>query len=570
MQHRKEINGINSVLTPVSANPIKRHGKGCPYFHPLRSLTDTRIAYSTAATSQPSVSMLFFSPIFIFAFLPIVWAGFLLISAKGSSRASIAWLLLSSWVFYAWAHPSHLFWLLGSIAANYLCSTAIVRSNTLKSARRLLIVGIVANLCLLGVFKYSGFAVGSLVSVFGLSLTPPSFLLPLAISFFTFQQISYLVTTLRSRQLIAKPHEYALYVSFFPQLIAGPIVQPGEMIPQLQSPMFGKVRIDDIALGIVLFTIGLGKKILLADNLAPVADAAFQQSSQGPISSLTAWTGLLAFSLQIYFDFSAYSEMALGLGRLFGIRLPENFASPYRATSIIDFWRRWHITLSSFFKNFLYIPLGGNRQGWVKTYINLLIVMTIAGFWHGANWTFLLWGGIHGILLAINHAWKRTGLKTPPELAWLATFLAVTLCWTLFRSQSLAEALAYFKYLSGEHGWISMGGESAIAYLKSLEPVEIWKPVHYAIHFLGWYPGLIGGIHPGHLIFSELGLSVLQIAFAGIIVTLFPRPLSWLTTPENGRPVFKRKAAVLVSIIIALIIIQSGSFQSSPFIYFRF
>lgn len=514
--------------------------------------------------------MLFFSPIFIFAFLPIVWAGFLIISAKGSSRASIAWLLLTSWVFYAWAHPSHLLWLLGSIAANYLCSAAIVRSNTLKSARRILAGGIIANIALLGVFKYSGFAVGSLATLFGLSLTPPSFLLPLAISFFTFQQISYLVTTFRSRQLIAKPHEYALYVSFFPQLIAGPIVQPGEMIPQLQSPMFGKVRIDDIALGLVLFVIGLGKKILLADNLAPIADAAFQQSTQGPISALTAWTGLLAFSLQIYFDFSAYSEMALGLGRLFGIRLQENFASPYRAMSVIDFWRRWHITLSSFFKNFLYIPLGGNRQGPSSTYINLLIVMTIAGLWHGANWTFLFWGSAHGLLLAINHVWRRTGLKAPPELAWLATFLAVTLCWTLFRSQSLAEALAYFKSLSGDNGWVSIDGEGALAYLKSLQPVEIWKPVHYAIHFLGWYPGLIGGIHPGHLIFSQLGLSVLLIALAGTMVTAFPRPLAWLTRPANGRPVFSGKAAILVSIIIALIIVQSGSFQSSPFIYFRF
>jgi len=369
---------------------------------------------------------------------------------------------------------------------------------------------------------------------------------------------------------MAKPHEYALYVSFFPQLIAGPIVQPGEMLPQLQSPMFGKVRIDDIALGIVLFVIGLGKKILLADNLAPIADAAFGESSQGPISGLTAWTGLLAFSLQIYFDFSAYSEMALGLGRMFGIRLPENFASPYRATSVIDFWRRWHITLSSFFKNFLYIPLGGNRRGWSRTYINLLIVMTIAGLWHGANWTFLLWGAAHGILLAINHLWKRTKLKTPPEIAWLATFLAVTLCWTLFRSQSLAEALTYFSSLLGEHGWISVDGNSAIAYFKSLEPKEIWKPVHYALHFLGWYPGLIGGVHPGHLLFSELGLSIALIALAGIIVTLFPRPLSWLTIPANGRPVFSKKAAILISMIVALIIIQSGSFQSSPFIYFRF
>tara|TARA_B100000519_G_scaffold201172_1_gene216058 strand:+ start:810 stop:1814 length:1005 start_codon:yes stop_codon:yes gene_type:complete len=334
--------------------------------------------------------------------------------------------------------------------------------------------------------------------------------------------------------------------------------------------MFGKVRIDDIAIGIILFIIGIGKKILLADNLAPIADSAFGESSQGPISGLTAWTGLFAFSLQIYFDFAAYSEMALGLGRMFGIRLPENFASPYRATSVIDFWRRWHITLSSFFKNFLYIPIGGNRRGRSRTYINLLIVMTVAGLWHGANWTFLLWGSAHGILLAVNHLWKRSKLKAPPKIAWLATFLAVTLCWTLFRSQSLAEAFAYFSSLSGKHGWFSVDGGSTIAFFKSLEPTEIWKPVHYAIHFLGWYPGLIGGIHPGHLLFSELGLSIALIALAGIIVTLFPRPLSWLTTPANDRPVFSKKAAILISIIVVLIIIQSGSFQSSPFIYFRF
>lgn len=514
--------------------------------------------------------MLFFSPLFIFAFLPAAWAVFLILDRKASREASIAWLLICSWVFYAWTHPMHLFWLWGSIATNYLCSMAIARSQSRASARNHLTWGIAANLGLLGVFKYSGFTANIAVSIFEMDLAIPSFVLPLAISFFTFQQISYLVTTFESRMVIAKPVEYALYVSFFPQLIAGPIVQPGEMIPQLQSHRFGQTRLDDVALGICLFAIGLGKKILIADNLAPIADAAFAQSAQGGISALVAWTGLLAFSLQIYFDFSAYSEMALGLGRLFGIRLPENFKSPYRARSVIDFWRRWHITLSYFFKRYLYIPLGGNRIGSLRKYANLLLVMTIAGLWHGANWTFLLWGLAHGSLLAVNHLWRKTGYVLPSVAGWLATCLTVTLCWTLFRAESLADSILYFESLAGIDGWITTETLSTIDFLRALEPMETWKATHYAIHFLGWYPALINGVHLGHFVFSEPVLSLVQIAFAGTIVTCLPRPLSWLTRPIDDSPRLTLKAAILSAAIVTVIVIQSGSVQSSPFIYFRF
>jgi D-alanyl-lipoteichoic acid acyltransferase DltB (MBOAT superfamily) len=515
--------------------------------------------------------MLFFSPLFLFAFLPIVWIVFRAIGGKVPSWVSIIWLLLSSWVFYAWAYPVHLLWLIGSISTNFLCSIAIQRHSGTPKAKQLLVAGIAINLLLLGGFKYSGFATESFATVFGLSLQPPSFLLPLAISFFTFQQISYLVTTYREQRLIARPLEYALYVSFFPQLIAGPIVQPGEMIPQLQSKTFGKTNRNDIALGLCLFTIGLGKKILLADNLAPIADAAFGQIAQGnPLSALAAWMGLLAFTLQIYFDFSAYSEMALGLGRLFGIRLPENFASPYRAFSIIDFWRRWHITLSSFFKNFLYIPLGGNQKGFFRKHSNILLTMTIAGLWHGANWTFLIWGFAHGLFLSINHFWRFSRIKLPFAASWLLTFIPVTLCWTFFRAENLTDALHYFSALAGKHGWSSTDGLSFIEYLQTLLQMDIWKPVHFAIHFLGWYPGLINGIHIGQFLFSETVLTFIQITTAMLIVLLFPRPLAWISNPINGEARFSKKAALLCSAIIVIIIVQSGTFQTAPFIYFRF
>lgn len=515
--------------------------------------------------------MLFFSPLFIFAFLPVVWLVFMAIGARVPTWISISWLLLSSWVFYAWAYPVHLLWLIGSVLVNYICSAAIAKFSGSLASKRLLIAGIIANLLLLGGFKYSGFATESVSNLLGLSLTPPAFLLPLAISFFTFQQISYLVITYRDQRLIAKPHEYALYVSFFPQLIAGPIVQPDQMLPQLQSQRFGSPSLNDIGLGICLFIIGLGKKILLADNLALIADSTFAQSAQGDgLSALTAWMGLLAFALQIYFDFSAYSEMALGLGRLFGIRLPENFASPYRAKSIIDFWRRWHITLSRFFKNFLYIPLGGSRNGFFHKYSNLLLTMTIAGLWHGANWTFLIWGFTHGVLLAVNHLWRRTRITLPVELSWGTTILSVTLCWTLFRAENLVDAAHYYQALFGNNGWLTMEGLSLNEFLHSLGPMESWKPIHYTIHFLEWYPGLINGIHLGHVIFSEPALSAIQILFAGSLVTFFPRPLTWLTSPINGEAVFSKRGAILAAAIVVAILVQSGTFQSTPFIYFRF
>jgi D-alanyl-lipoteichoic acid acyltransferase DltB (MBOAT superfamily) len=515
--------------------------------------------------------MLFFDPLFIFAFLPVVWLGFKAIGIRVPRSVSIAWLLLASWVFYAWAYPVHLFWLIGSIFANFLCSIAIQKNVDSPRAKQFLAGGIILNLLILGGFKYSGFATESLATIFGLSLQPPSFLLPLAISFFTFQQISYLVTTYRERRVIARPLEYALYVSFFPQLIAGPIVQPGEMIPQLQSKTFGKTNLNDIALGLCLFIIGLGKKILLADNLAPIADLAFGQIAQGdPISALTAWMGLLAFTLQIYFDFSAYSEMALGLGRLFGIQLPENFASPYRALSIIDFWRRWHITLSSFFKNYLYIPLGGNRLGLLRRHSNILITMTIAGLWHGANLTFIIWGFAQGLLLSINHFWRFSRVQLPFEVSWLLTFVPVTLCWTFFRAENLNEALQYFSALAGTHGWASTDGLPFIEYLRSLDQTEAWKQVHYSIHYHGWYPKLINGIHIGELVFSEPFLSFIQVTTSLLVVLLFPRPFVWMRQPINGNARFTKKAALLCSFIITAILIQSGTFQATQFIYFRF
>lgn len=327
--------------------------------------------------------MLFNSFLFLMVFLPAVLGGFYIFS-RINRRLAVLWLGISSLVFYALGSPpEHVLVLLGSIAANWLFGRAIIHQRSFK--KLWLTLGVIFNLGLLGWFKYSLFLAGILGTE-----EWPSIALPLGISFYTFTQIAFLVDEYRSPRPYSMT-DYFLFVTYFPHLIAGPILNHAQTIPQFEDPRRLRVSAQDVAAGLSIFAIGLCKKCILADHFAIYADQVFSTATSVPsLFMIEAWFGAIAYTLQIYFDFSAYSDMAVGISLLFGIRLPQNFNSPYQATSIIDFWRRWHISLSSFLRDYLYIPLGGNRKGPARRYINLLLTMLLGGLWHGAGWTFLV------------------------------------------------------------------------------------------------------------------------------------------------------------------------------------
>ncbi len=351
--------------------------------------------------------MLFNSLVFVLGFLPAVVIGFALLARRGTPGQAMLFLVGASLLFYAAWNPPYLFLLVGSVAFNY----GLGQRLRARPSRWVLGFGIAANLGAIGYFKYANFFLDNVNALTGGGLEIGTIVLPLAISFFTFQQIAYLIEAHRGDIAEHDFLSYALFVTFFPQLIAGPIVRFNEVVPQFAAERFGRLGSRDLALGATLFVIGLGKKVLLADSLARAASPVFQAAELGlPVAPVEAWTAALAYSFQLYFDFSGYSDMAIGLACLFGIRLPWNFASPYKATSVIEFWRRWHMTLSRFLRDYLYIPLGGNRKGPARRTVNLMIVMLLGGLWHGAGWSFVIWGGLHGLYLCVNSAW-RAGLS---------------------------------------------------------------------------------------------------------------------------------------------------------------
>ena len=401
--------------------------------------------------------MLFNSYIFIFAFLPIALVGYGLVRNCPNRLWAIAWLVLASLFYYGWWKPEFLA-LLGSsivvnaVLGNALCSGRLSRTTT----RVILVTGLTFNLALLGYFKYAGFFVENLNTWFGAGWSVPKILLPIGISFITFQKIAFLVDAYRGLIPTFSLPNYTLFVTFFPQLIAGPIIHHAEVMPQFEKPPEKDGFRHDLAVGVSIFIMGLFKKVVVADAVAVYADAGYGSIKAGhPLDPASAWITILAFSLQLYYDFSGYSDMAIGLGRMFGFRLPANFHSPYKATNIIDFWRRWHITLSRFLRDYIYIPLGGNRHGIFRRYANLMLVMLIGGLWHGANWTFVIWGAVHGVMLSLNHAWGQvsssrfTFLDKPwaRAISILLTFTFVTLAWVPFRSESLQDTGKMFAAL---------------------------------------------------------------------------------------------------------------------------
>lgn len=389
--------------------------------------------------------MLFNSRLFILAFLPVVLAGFFVLGLVGR-RAVLVWLLASSLFFYAWWKPECLLLLLLSIVVNFYLGRVITRSG---HGRPWLIFGIVFNLGLLAFFKYALF-LGALV---GAGRFVADIYLPLGISFFTFQQIMYLVDVARGDIRPACFLEYACFVSFFPHLIAGPIVRPGHIVPQFAALKPLADWRPRLAWGAEIFLLGLAKKLVLADGLARFADPGFAAAARlEPLSLIEAWIALLAYALQIYFDFSGYSDMAIGLARMFGIDFPINFNSPYKASDISAFWRRWNITLSGFLRDYLYIPLGGNRHGEPRRIFNLMVTMLLGGLWHGAAWRFVIWGGLHGAYLIV-HGWsKRLKLPISKRLGWGLTLFAVLMAWVPFRADGFGAAMDFYRGLFGFNG----------------------------------------------------------------------------------------------------------------------
>ena len=400
--------------------------------------------------------MLFSSPQFLFAFLPAVIVGAVAAAKLGGKSMAFVWLIAASLFFYAWWNPPYLLLLCTSVVGNYLFGRELTRTPS----RGLLFVGVIFNLGLIAYFKYAQFLLDAVNDLSGAGFRSGDIVLPLAISFFTFQQIAYLVDVHQGKVRDTNFVHYCLFVTFFPQLIAGPIVHHSEVIPQFLRGAVLRISRANLLAGLTIFVIGLYKKVVIADGIAVYAVSVF--SATGVPTFFEAWGGVLAYTFQIYFDFSGYSDMAIGLARVFGVALPINFNSPYKADSIIDFWRRWHMTLSRFLKDYLYIPLGGSRQGRPRRYVNVIIIMLLGGLWHGAAWTFVFWGGLHGGYLVINHAWRalcarlgRDPARSSPlerGLSRLLTFLAVVVGWVFFRAETWDRAITILEGMTGLHG----------------------------------------------------------------------------------------------------------------------
>jgi len=502
--------------------------------------------------------MLFNSYVFLFAFLPLTLAGFAVIARGGDHRLVLLWLAGCSLVFYGWWYPGYLALILASIAVNYAVGLRLGDSAE-RRRRWVLAAGIAFNVGLLGYFKYTNFIAENVGALLGTRAERFDIVLPLAISFFTFQQISYLVDSYRSGAPQRSALRYLVYVAFFPQLIAGPIVRHGVLGPQLAEPGRLAVRRRGLAIGLTIFAIGLFKKVLLADTLATVADPVFAAADAGtPADLLAAWAAVLAFAFQIYFDFSGYSDMAVGLAKMFNVNLPINFYSPYKATSIIDFWRHWHITLSSFLRDYLYIPLGGNRRGRWRSHLNVLVTMLIGGLWHGASWNFVIWGGLHGLYLVVNRGWRALGPRMPGGLAWGLTFVAVVASWAFFRAETYAGATSLLTSMAGLNGIAVPDG--IVRRIDGLGAVLAAAGVGMPIvPVLDWLKA-IALVALGLAVVTGLpNTAEIVPTYGGVLAAPPARPLAWRPSPGW---------ATAIGAMLALAV--AGVSAPTEFIYFQF
>jgi D-alanyl-lipoteichoic acid acyltransferase DltB (MBOAT superfamily) len=517
--------------------------------------------------------VLFNSLSFLLIFLPIVMTGFLVLRRFGNVQWIFIWLALCSTVFYGVWEPKYVFLLWSSILFNYLVALLIVRTKS----KAILGLGIAVNVGTLAYFKYANFILQTVGSTAGVNFEPVAIALPLGISFISFIQIAFLVDVYRGRNDDLGFPKYALFVSYFPHLIAGPIIHHKEVMSQFTRERLAGISANDVVGGIALILCGLFKKVVIADTMSGYASLAFRLAEQSqPITFLDAWGAVLAFTFQIYFDFSGYSDIAIGLSRLFGVRLPVNFESPYKSSSIIDFWRRWHITLSRFLRDYLYVPLGGNRHGLLRRYANLMIVMLLGGLWHGASWMFVIWGGLHGLYLIINHAFhfvkrqigeERKSVQLASRLFSLLVFPAVMVSWVFFRSESWTGARVMLRTMAGYQGIVLPENYQAL-----LGPLNNWVMTKFHIH--------TGGL----VTFAEFP-SVLCMIAVTAFVFLLPNsqqllrefdqksglaPLgdrvrhSWLAFRQTPA------SAVIAACVAILVLATIYSGVPSEFIYFQF
>ncbi|MEG3618584.1 MBOAT family O-acyltransferase [Magnetovibrio sp. PR-2] len=495
---------------------------------------------------------------------------------------SIGFLVVGSLFFYGWWEPVYLLLIVSSIIFNYSIAQLIIRQRARNAQTMLyLVVGICGNLFALGFFKYSNFFLETFGAVSGASFSTVSIVLPLAISFYTFQQIAFLVDVYARKAEETDLLTYSLFVTFFPQLIAGPIVHHREMMGQFKTapPMNGQL-LNNLAVGSTIIAIGLFKKVVLSEKMAFWSDRVFSTAALGTDPTfIEAWIGVLAFTFQIYFDFSGYSDIAIGLARLFNIRLPLNFDAPYKSRNIVEFWRKWHMTLSRFLRDYVYFPLGGNRKGGGRRYLNLMIVMGLGGLWHGAGWTFVLWGLAHGAFLTINHFWHRVlralGLSDRVEASKLAsaaglvlTFVCVALTWTLFRAESM------------------MGVESMFRALVAFNQIVL--PHHYQAALSSLTPVLDAlGVVYGSVPLYGGAMQLLWLAGALMFVWFFPTTQELMHKFEpaldfksHGSPrvfgvaIWAWRPSLLLGIVVGgvtlSIILKLLAGQSGEFIYFQF
>ena len=489
--------------------------------------------------------MLFNSYEYILLFLPIVITVYFGLNRAGRETAAKVWLAAASFFFYGWWKIAYVPLLFGSILVNYALGRWMNRIDTVYRNRRklILLLGLLFDIGLLGYFKYADFMIANINALLRTDIPLLRLVLPLAISFFTFQQIAYLVDTYRGEAKEYSLLNYALFVSFFPQLIAGPIVHHKEMMGQFVQPDKKRLNYANLAPGLVIFLIGLGKKMIIADTFAVWANAGYADPSV--LTLLEGWITSLSYTMQLYFDFSGYTDMALGAALMLNIQLPLNFNSPYKSVSIQDFWRRWHMTLGRFLRNYVYIPLGGSRKGEWRTYLNLFLTFLIGGFWHGAGWTFVFWGMLHGVAMVINRLgqkiWSQTEGFAKTAFSWFLTFNFVNLAWVFFRAESMADAILVLKAMFGFNGVVLP--ESTAAYLP----------------FLSVYNIKFGGFMMEEYMYS----ACIMIIAALVLVLALPNSVQ---IKDRFRPNMLT-AAIIAGLAVAAILSLS---RISEFLYFNF
>ncbi|WP_236171513.1 MBOAT family O-acyltransferase [Pseudomonas pseudonitroreducens] len=499
--------------------------------------------------------MLFSSPEFIFIFLPLVLLVYFSLAQLDNKRPAKYWLVVASLFFYGWWEVKYLVLISISILVNFYMGDAIIasrRKDRRKFSKRMLIAGVLFNVALLSYYKYANFILENFSLVTNQVFTPLNIVLPLAISFFTFLQIAYLVDCYKDHDKRYDFLDYTLFVTFFPHLIAGPLIHHSQMMPQFSLKQNWSFISGNFAKGLFIFSLGLFKKMVIADSFAVWANAGFD--GQHALNFFDAWGASLSYTIQLYYDFSGYSDMAIGASLMFNIALPINFNSPYKAVNIQDFWRRWHITLSHWLRDYVYIPLGGNRGSQISTSINLFATFLIGGIWHGAGWTFVIWGALHGGALVVHRYWQRAGLKMNLLLGWFCTFMFVNLAWVYFRAQSLDDAHRVIKGMFGLNGFGVSG--------------------HFREMVSSFWPGARRALGLADQPFSTDLLALPCLLAVGALTLLAPNvmQMSNFTLTYKGRLAYRKEPrfALFAGLVGGMGAVLLFTSSSNEFLYFNF